>query len=344
MFGKKDNPLLDEIQAAEMDMRDANAHPATLEQPKQHHSIESDLKKQAATPQKPLSASQAVVPQNTQPESVTERRRGLGEHEYIHFPSQRPNEHVLLLLRRHWTVLAKHIFRLVVSLIVPPVVLSFLYIYVGFELDPTAVLYVFMVLALSLYYLFAFLAYFHDFVDYHLDVWIVTDQRVVSVEQSGLFKRVTSELNILQIQDVTSEISGKIQTFLDFGHVYIQTAGSEARFTFEEVHHPSEVSKVILQAHDRATKQQEIMRIQQRAQYEQQISAQQRMNGQVGVMNPQQPGGTIHSSHMGAAASATHTYAPQPGQPLQQQTRVNQPVAQQPETETPWQGQTPPQQ
>lgn len=307
MFGKKDNPLLEEIQNAEKDMRNPHSS-ATQAQPVQQSSIQQE-QAVAQTVAAHNSGFQQIAPQNIQPESEPEKKRGIREHEYIHFPSQRPNEHVLLLLRRHWTVLAKHVFRLVLALILPPIVLSFLYIYLGFELDPAAVLYVFIVLALSLYYLFAFLAYFHDFVDYHLDVWIVTDQRILSIEQSGLFKRVTSELNILQLQDVTSEISGKIQTFLDFGYVYIQTAGQEARFTFEEVHHPSEVCKVILQAHDRAVKQQELLRIQQRAQYEQQISAQQRMAGQVGVMSPQQPGGAPHSSEMGMPATATHTYA-----------------------------------
>ncbi len=195
----------------------------------------------------------------------------LSEHKPLHFPTQRPNEHVVLLLRRHWTVLARDVIQLVLSLILPPTVLLILYFYTNFAIVPETPLYVLLVMVLSLYYLFSFLAFFHDFVDYHLDIWVVTDQRVVSIEQSGLFNRVVSELTILRIQDVTSEIKGKVQTFLDYGQVHIQTAGEQARFVFEQVPHPSEVAKVILQAHERAIQQDEMKQIRQSEAYRQEM-------------------------------------------------------------------------
>lgn len=183
------------------------------------------------------------------------------EHKLLHFPTQRPNEHVILLLRRHWTVLAGDVLQLVVSLVLPPLVLTLIFLFTDFRLDPTTPLYATLVGALSLYYLFSFLAYFHDFVDYHLDIWVVTDQRIVSIEQEGLFNRIVSELNITRIQDVTSQLKGKVQTFLDYGSVHIQTAGEAQRFVFEQVSHPAEVAKVILQVHDRALRQEEVRRM-----------------------------------------------------------------------------------
>lgn len=193
------------------------------------------------------------------------------EHKPLHFPTQRPGEHVVLLLRRHWTVLAGDVVQLIVSLLVPPVILTLIYFYTDFTLQPSSLLYVFVVEGLSLYTLFSFLAYFHDFVDYHLDIWVVTDQRIVSIEQQGLFNRTVSELNLMKMQDVTAEVKGKIQTFLDFGEVYIQTAGEAARFVFSQVPHPSQVAKVILQVHDRLIAREEMERIRETETYKQQL-------------------------------------------------------------------------
>ncbi len=211
------------------------------------------------------------APQDTYASAAYARGSRWNEHKPLHFPTQRPGEHVVLLLRRHWTVLAGDVLQLIVSLLIPPVLLTLLYFYTEFTLAPDSLLYVFVVEGLSLYYLFSFLAYFHDFVDYHLDIWVVTDQRIVSIEQEGLFNRTVSELNLLKMQDVTAEVKGKIQTFLDFGEVYIQTAGEAARFVFSQVPHPSQVAKVILQVHDRLMAREEMERIRETETYKQQL-------------------------------------------------------------------------
>ncbi len=180
-----------------------------------------------------------------------------------HFPTQRPDEKVILLLRRHWLILAREIVHLVVMLCVPPLVIAFLFLYAQFVVDPTSVLYVVIIEALSLYYLFVFLTFFQDFVDYHLDIWIVTDQRVLSVEQHGLFDRVLAEFSISKVQDVTSEVKGKFQTIFDYGNVHVQTAGNQERFVFEEVPRPEEIVKLILQVHDRVLQEAQMQSMQQ---------------------------------------------------------------------------------
>ncbi|MFC1597961.1 PH domain-containing protein [Patescibacteria group bacterium] len=218
------------------------------------------------------------------------------EHKPLTFPTQRPNEHVILLLRRHWTILARDVVQLAASLLLPPVIIVILFLLTDIRLEPGTALYVVVVEALSLYYLFSFLAYFHDFVDYHLDIWVVTDQRIVSIEQVGLFNRVISELNMLRVQDVTSEIKGKVQTFLDYGQVHIQTAGEEARFVFEQVPHPSEVAKVILQVHDRTVKKHQLEEVRQQEDYRKQLG------GQAAGAAPGQPGALATAGQPSLAA------------------------------------------
>lgn len=98
----------------------------------------------------------------------------------------------------------------------------------------------------SIYYLGVLLFYFSEFVDYYLDSWIVTNDRIVNIEQQGLFARTISELDLYKIQDVTSEIKGMIPTFLNYGTVSVQTAGEKERFIFEEISDPHEVRKGVI--------------------------------------------------------------------------------------------------
>lgn len=177
------------------------------------------------------------------------------------FPHQRPHEHVLLLLRRHWLILARDMVQFLALFVVPPIVFGALLIYTDVSFVSGTLAYLLGVLGTSIYLLFVSLLFFRDFVDYHLDVWIVTDQRIISMEQEGLFHRVVSELSIDSVQDVTSEVRGYLHTFFDYGEVYVQTAGERQRFTFEEVPHPSEVAKVVLQIHHHSRRTDEIRKV-----------------------------------------------------------------------------------
>lgn len=179
------------------------------------------------------------------------RKLNLKQRQMLHFPDQRKDEQVILLLRRHWTVIAGHVARLAMFMIVPVVVFGLLYS-LGWTVEVGGPLYVLAIMAVSLYYIFIWIFYFHEFVDYHLDIWIVTDQRIVSIEQAGLFNRTTSEHSILKVQDVTAEVKGKTQTFLDFGYVHVQTAAESQRFVFSQVPQPRTVAKIIMKVHDEA--------------------------------------------------------------------------------------------
>lgn len=170
------------------------------------------------------------------------------------FPGQRDNEHVIFLLRPHWLIFMNQVLKLIGFNILPFLIAAFLYYVTGWTIPADGPLYVLAVFLVSLYYLGAWLVFYHAFVDFHLDVWILTDQRIIDIEQKGLFDRIIAELNIMKVQDVTSEVHGHLQTFLNFGNVYIQTAAEKQRFIFQNVPHPEEVARLIIHTNDAATK------------------------------------------------------------------------------------------
>ncbi len=82
--------------------------------------------------------------------------------------------------------------------------------------------------------------------DYYLDMWIVTEKRVINIDQRGLFSREISEIPMANIQDVTVEVHGLMETLLGFGTVRIQTAG-EREFTIDDIPRLNPVKDAILE-------------------------------------------------------------------------------------------------
>jgi len=89
--------------------------------------------------------------------------------------------------------------------------------------------------------------------DYYLDVWTVTDKRIIDQEQQGLFHRRTSVFRIERIQDVTIEVRGIVATLLNFGDIHVQTAGEAQEFIMYGIAHPKYVREIILEQLDRVT-------------------------------------------------------------------------------------------
>lgn len=102
---------------------------------------------------------------------------------------------------------------------------------------------VFLKLLIITFYLFWWLFVYYSWLDYFLDIWIVTNRRVLNIEQRGMFNRIMAEHKLFRIQDVMSEQKGILPTFFDYGEIHIQTAGSEKIVIFEQVPHPHRVAR-----------------------------------------------------------------------------------------------------
>jgi len=168
-----------------------------------------------------------------------------------YFPGKEKDENIILVLRRHWFVILKFIARFLLFAAIPVgiyfVIVNF---YPALINNTNSLSYALLFLGASFYYLFIWLLLFATWLDYYLDVWIVTNKRIISIELRGLFSRVVSELRITRVQDVTSEIRGIIPTFLNYGNVNIQTAAEEERFNFKQVPHPDFVKRKIIELHN----------------------------------------------------------------------------------------------
>ena len=84
--------------------------------------------------------------------------------------------------------------------------------------------------------------------NYYLDVWIITNKRIIDVEQQGLFKREISFLHMDKIQDVTFKVDGVLATMLNYGNLAVQTAGAEGDFPISGVPNPAVIQDKLSEA------------------------------------------------------------------------------------------------
>ena len=171
----------------------------------------------------------------------------------ITFPSLQlnENERVLLVLHHHWFVLARELVAVMLMIAVGIAAYagkSAFYPFVGEKL-----LYPLFSFLLTVYALLILLLTFAIWINYRLDVLVITSRRLIDVEQRGLFNREVSEFLIEKVQDITTEVPTMIATFLDFGTIHIQTAG-EKSFHVHEVPHLEKAKQLILRCSENARK------------------------------------------------------------------------------------------
>ncbi len=161
-----------------------------------------------------------------------------------YFSSQNPNEKIISLIHRHWfNILVQYIpvFGLLSAMILS--IIFYPYIFSDFSNDSARILFYFLQsLFLLLMWIYGFVIWF----DYYLDVWIITTERVVNVEQKGLFSRKVSELKYGHIQDVSTSVKGFFPTILNFGDINVQTAAEQSHFTFLSVGNPYAIKAEIM--------------------------------------------------------------------------------------------------
>lgn len=165
-----------------------------------------------------------------------------------YFPGQAPTERVFLVLRRSFiTYISFLIIALIMS--IPLFVLAALLLRYP-DLFVNETINELITLGGSAYLLFILALLLYGFVDYYLDVYILTDERIVDIKQTGFFKREISELHLREVQDVSAQVKGFFPTMFHYGNIFIQTAAERENFIFYAVHHPYRVSKKIADLHE----------------------------------------------------------------------------------------------
>lgn len=175
------------------------------------------------------------------------------------FPKQENAEKIKLFIRRHIITYAPWVLFIVLLVILPWIIIgtlnsidisiSTLLNSAQINPDEKLVNQVIIVL-LTGYYLFISAYFFLMWIDFYLDIIIVTPEHLINIQQIGLLNHKVSEQSLLRVQDVTSRVDGFWQTFFRYGTVVAETAGDEPNFLMRDVPNPNSVANIILKLHE----------------------------------------------------------------------------------------------
>lgn len=154
------------------------------------------------------------------------------------------NEELILLVRRFPLVFALPIVISAIFIIAP-----FFFLYPLFHWGAVGVVVFFITLAIGLFLVI------RTVIIYSFNVFVITNQRIIDIDQAGLFDRTVSETTYDKIQDVSFRIKGISQTLLHYGSVVIQTASQQANIELYGVKNPATVQQLITEVQKEASQE-----------------------------------------------------------------------------------------
>lgn len=155
------------------------------------------------------------------------------------------DETIILKVHRHWIFIALRMLGLAALALLPLVLvwtseLFDLVVFIGATTPALIVL-------SALWGLVCWTAFWQFWTTYYMDIWVVTNRRIIDIDYHRLFDRTVSEVRLSRVQDVTTRVRGIFGTFLKFGSVIVQTAGAEKEFVIDQIAHPDRLRNEISQ-------------------------------------------------------------------------------------------------
>lgn len=165
-----------------------------------------------------------------------------------------PQEKVLKIVRKHWFVIAAELFGIFVMAMIP----FFLTVIFAFFPEVYTLLkssvpnYIpLLTFFSSVWLVLSMMSAFMVWTHYYLDLWIITDRRIIAVDQIHFFNRNVGIFRLERLQDIEVKINGIIPTFLNFGSLNAQTAGHfESNFQSKGMPDPRGLQATIQEAMD----------------------------------------------------------------------------------------------
>ena len=166
------------------------------------------------------------------------------------------DEKVIRVMRKHWFILFSKVAGPIILLVLPFFVIPFLGTnpVIANLFGSVAEVGALVTFFVGLWSLLMWVSIWTAWTDFYLDIWTITNRRVIAINQRGLFHRHIASFRYERLQDVDIQIKGIIATFLDFGTLEAATAGHDddngGEFRFVGAPQPREVKAAILRAAD----------------------------------------------------------------------------------------------
>lgn len=157
-------------------------------------------------------------------------------------------ENIIQEVRKHWIVFVGHGLVLLLLALIPWVLKWAVGVFMPgmLNIPMPGNVNALLLFLYTLWLLFLWIWFFINWTKYYLDVWYVTEKRIIIVNQKRIFDREVSNLRFDKIQDVTLDIHGFLPTLLHFGDIRVQTASEDSKsFQIRTVRHPEKIRRII---------------------------------------------------------------------------------------------------
>jgi len=139
----------------------------------------------------------------------------------LNLQNLKPWEEVLMSVRRHWIVYVyigiNFLFGVLISSIIFAIFWNALWTYMW----------------LIVFWLFMSILLYIKWLDHELDLFVITNNRIIGVDQQWFLNRSLWECNLWQVQDMRSQTKGLLSNVLDYGTLTIQTAWNATNFQMD---------------------------------------------------------------------------------------------------------------
>lgn len=152
--------------------------------------------------------------------------------------NQADDEKIIRVWRRHPFTLLGPASKVLAFAAIPVALILF----TGPSMFTSPILFVLFLLILAIVATFG--AY--QWVSWYGDVYILTNYRIIDVEQQGFFSRSFAETTLNNIQDISHEVTGVAATVFNYGTIVVQTAGASPDISLNQIGHPQEQTVYLL--------------------------------------------------------------------------------------------------
>ena len=155
----------------------------------------------------------------------------------VRFETQRADENVVLVVRKHLITQINWILNSALLLIVGSI-LTFVVFPQLFSPNYILVFFIFLLI-------FTFSYFWLNFLFWYFTVGIVSNERILDLDFLSILYKEFSATTIEQISDLTTKIGGFAGSIFNYGDVYVITEGFQTNIEFLDVPLPSEIVKII---------------------------------------------------------------------------------------------------
>ena len=165
-----------------------------------------------------------------------------------------PGERILTIVRKHWLLIGLEFLAVAVAAILPVILLGVYFMIPDTLLTSTQTPHLGSIITFGIatWFLICAMSGFMIWTHYYLDLWVITDRRIILIDQIGFFNRNVAIFRLERLQDIEFRVNGLIGTFFNFGTLTAQTAGhNEANFRSTGLPNPGGLQNIIQSAMDK---------------------------------------------------------------------------------------------